>query len=167
MSAMQRFLREQHFDYRREAMLQKCFTTIYSKFKLYSYQHFFGQWKEREVSLTTVETFCMEIIYNLGTPTVNEFAKMANISSANAAYKINNLVKKGYLRKVQSEEDRRAFHLEVTDRYKDYCAINQDYLMEVMRRVKDKLSEEELKEFERYLTLMSDLMTEVQIKENE
>ena len=167
MSAMQRFLREQHFDYRREAMLQKCFTTIYSKFKLYSYQHFFGQWKEREVSLTTVETFCMEIIYNLGTPTVNEFAKMANISSANAAYKINNLVKKGYLRKVQSEEDRREFHLEVTDRYKDYCAINQDYLMEVMRRVKDKLSEEELKEFERYLTLMSDLMTEVQIKENE
>ncbi len=148
-------------------MLQKCFTTIYSKFKLYSYQHFFGQWKEREVSLTTVETFCMEIIYNLGTPTVNEFAKMANISSANAAYKINNLVKKGYLRKVQSEEDRREFHLEVTDRYKDYCAINQDYLMEVMRRVKDKLSEEELKEFERYLTLMSDLMTEVQIKENE
>ncbi len=167
MSAMQRFLREQHFDYRREAMLQKCFTTIYSKFKLYSYQHFFGQWKEREVSLTTVETFCMEIIYNLGTPTVNEFAKMANISSANAAYKINNLVKKGYLRKVQSEEDRREFHLEVTDRYKDYCAINQDYLMEVMRRVKDKLSEEELKEFERYLTLMSNLMTEVQIKENE
>ena len=148
-------------------MLQKCFTTIYSKFKLYSYQHFFGQWKECEVSLTTVETFCMEIIYNLGTPTVNEFAKMANISSANAAYKINNLVKKGYLRKVQSEEDRREFHLEVTDRYKDYCAINQDYLMEVMRRVKDKLSEEELKEFERYLTLMSDLMTEVQIKENE
>ena len=148
-------------------MLQKCFTTIYSKFKLYSYQHFFGQWKEREVSLTTVETFCMEIIYNLGTPTVNEFAKMANISSANAAYKINNLVKKGYLRKVQSEEDRREFHLEVTDRYKDYCAINQDYLMEVMRRVKDKLSEEELKEFERYLTLMSDLMTEVQIKGNE
>ncbi|MCR5778000.1 MAG: MarR family transcriptional regulator [Lachnospiraceae bacterium] len=148
-------------------MLQKCFTTIYSKFKLYSYQHFFGQWKEREVSLTTVETFCMEIIYNLGTPTVNEFAKMANISSANAAYKINNLVKKGYLRKVQSEEDRREFHLEVTDRYKDYCAINQDYLMEVMRRVKDKLSEEELKEFERYLTLMSNLMTEVQIKENE
>ena len=148
-------------------MLQKCFTTIYSKFKLYSYQHFFGQWKEREVSLTTVETFCMEIIYNLGTPTVNEFAKMANISSANAAYKINNLVKKGYLRKVQSEEDRREFHLEVTDRYKDYCAINQDYLMEVMRRVKDKLSEEELKEFERYLTLMSDLMTEVQIDKTE
>ena len=144
-------------------MLQECFTTIYSKFKLYSYQHFFGQWKEKEMPLTTVESFCMEIIYNLGNPTVNEFAKMANISSANAAYKINNLVKKGYLRKIRSEEDRREFHLEVTDKYINYCAINQDYLMEVMSRVKMRLSEKELAEFERMLKIMSDLMTEINI----
>lgn len=36
--------------------------------------------------------------------------------SENAAYKINNLIKKGYLNKVRSENDRREDHLEVTEK---------------------------------------------------
>ena len=95
-------------------MLQDSFSKVYTKFKMHFYQKMFEKLQERETSLTTVETFCMEIIYALDKPTVAQFADMANISSPNAAYKINNLVKKGYLKKVQSEEDKREYHLEVT-----------------------------------------------------
>ena len=53
------------------------------------------------------------------------------------AYKINNLIKKGYLRKVQSEEDKREYYLEVTEKYMDYYNITYNYIGEVMERMED------------------------------
>ena len=73
-------------------------------FKLHFYKKVFERIGDRETSLTTVEAFCMEIIYALNHPTVNEFALVTNISSPNAAYKVNNLIKKGYLKKQYGSE---------------------------------------------------------------
>ena len=55
-------------------MLEKDFNEVYTKFKLHFYRAVFGRFKRREATLTTVETFCMEIILALGEPTVNEFS---------------------------------------------------------------------------------------------
>lgn len=145
-------------------MLQDAFVKVYTKFKLHFYKKFFERVQERETSLTTVETFCMEIIYSINNPTVNEFARVANISSPNAAYKINNLIKKGYLRKVQSEVDKREFHLEVTEKYMDYYNITYSYIGKVMERVQNRLEPEELKVLEKVLNVMSDeLMPEIEL----
>jgi DNA-binding MarR family transcriptional regulator len=145
-------------------MLQDAFVKVYTKFKLHFYTKFFERIQERETSLTTVETFCMEIIYSINNPTVNEFARVANISSPNAAYKINNLIKKGYLRKVQSEVDKREFHLEVTEKYLDYYNITYSYIGKVMNRLEERLSPEELKTLEKVLNVMSDeLMPEIEL----
>ena len=81
-------------------MLEKDFNEVYTKFKLHFYRAVFGRFKRREATLTTVETFCMEIILALGEPTVNEFSNFVGISPPNAAYKINSLVQKGYVRKA-------------------------------------------------------------------
>ena len=45
----------------------------------------------------------METIQALGSPTINEFASFMRISPPNAAYKINSLIRKGYIQKIQSE----------------------------------------------------------------
>lgn len=146
-----------------KVMLQEQFYKVYTKFKLHFYQNVFEKWQDREASLTTVETFCMEIIYYLGKPTINEFAKMVNISSPNAAYKVNNLIKKGYIKKVQSQEDKREYHLEVTEKYKNYYNISYDYVNVVMERIKERFSEDELKTLEKILSVMSDeLMSEIE-----
>ena len=55
-------------------MLHQAFNEVYTKFKLHFYQEIFRRFQDREASLTTVETFCMESIMALGRPTVNEFA---------------------------------------------------------------------------------------------
>lgn len=145
-------------------MLQNAFVKVYTKFKLHFYTKFFERIQERETSLTTVETFCMEIIYSINNPTVNEFARVANISSPNAAYKINNLIKKGYLRKVQSEVDKREFHLEVTEKYLDYYNITYSYIGKVMNRLEERLTPEELQTLEKVLNVMSDeLMPEIEL----
>lgn len=145
-------------------MLRDAFSRVYSKFKLHFYQKVFEKIQDRETSLTTVETFCMEIIYAAKGPTVNEFAKIANLSSPNAAYKVNHLMKKGYLQKVQSTEDKREYHLYVTQKYLDYYNISYQYLDEVLGRLEGRFTAEELKVVERVLKVMDEeLMPEIPI----
>lgn len=146
-------------------MLQQVFGSVYTKFKLHFYMKVFEKWHDREASLTTVETFCMEIIYALDNPTVATFAAVANISSPNAAYKINNLVKKGYLEKVQSKEDKREYRLQVTEKYMSYYNISYNYINVVMKRIEERFSEDEIKMLEKVLTIMDEeLMPEIDWK---
>lgn len=146
----------------------KAFSNVYMKFKLHFYQKVFERLQDRETSLTTVETFCMEIIYALNNPTVAEFAKLANISSPNAAYKINNLVKKGYLKKVRSEKDRREYHLEVTQKYLDYYNISYNYMDTVMERIEKRFNPDEMEMMIRILKVMAEeLMPEIQLPDDE
>ena len=146
-------------------MLQDSFNNSYTKFKLHFYRKVFERWQDKEASLTTVETFCMEIIYAMKNPTVNEFADMTNISSPNAAYKVNSLIKKGYLRKVQSKDDKREYHLEVTEKYLNYYNISYQYMETVMKRIEERFSAKELAVMEKILTVMNDeLMPEIKLK---
>ena len=145
-------------------MLRDAFFNVYTKFKLHFYKEIFQRFQNREASLSTVETFSMETIMALGKPTVNEFASFMCISSPNAAYKVNSLIKKGYIRKVQSEDDRREYHLEVTQKYIDYYNISVRYMVEVMDRIADRFTPEECAKLEEMLNIVShELMPEVEI----
>lgn len=144
-------------------MLERAFGKVYDKFKFHFYQSIFEKVGNRELSLTTIETFCIEIIYAMDHPTVGEFASFIRISSPNAAYKINSLVKKGYLRKVQSENDKREYRLEVTEKYLDYYNLSTSYMTVVMDRVKEHFGKEELKMLEHILEVTAEeLMPEVE-----
>ena len=143
-------------------MLEKSFDRIYSKFKLHFYQAVFSQFQTREASLTAVETFCMEIIRALGEPTVNEFASFVNISSSNAAYKINSLIRKGFLEKIQSFQDRREYHLRPTQKFCDYYNLNSVYVQQVMDRVRERFTPEEVAQIDHVLDIVGqELMPEV------
>lgn len=145
-------------------MLNNAFFNVYTKFKLHFYKEIFQRFQTREASLTTVETFCMETILALGTPTINEFASFMYISPPNAAYKINSLVKKGYIRKVQSEVDRREYHLEVTQKYIEYYNISSSYMLEVMDRISQRFSEEDCQKLAEMLSIINkELMPEINI----
>ncbi len=147
--------------------LQKAFRKVYTNFKLQFYKKIFERFEDREASLTTVETFCMEIIYALGNPTVAQFAEMANLSSPNAAYKINNLVKKKYLKKVQSETDKREYHLEVTEKYMNYYNISEHYLNKVVKRIQERFTTDEIATLTKILRIMDEeLMPEAHLAEN-
>lgn len=146
-------------------VLEESFDRIYTKFKLHFYQAVFSKFQTREASLTAVETFCMEIIRALDEPTVNEFASFANISSPNAAYKVNSLIRKGYVEKVQSPSDRREYHLRPTQKFHDYYNLSSSYVQEVMNRVRERFTPEEVAQMDRVLRIVGqELMPEVPIK---
>ena len=145
-------------------MLEENFETVYTKFKLHFYQEIFERFQNREASLTTVETFAMETIQALGCPTVNEFASFMRISPPNAAYKINSLIRKGYVRKIQSEHDKREYHLQVTQKYKDYYNISNAYVRLVVQRMRQRFSPEDCARLEEMLRVISgELIPEVEL----
>ena len=147
-------------------MLDRTFSEVYTKFKLHFYRAVFGRFQKREASLTTVETFCMEIIMALGKPTINEFSNFVQISPPNAAYKVNSLIQKGYVRKEQSEDDKREYHLVVTQKYIDYYNISYSYLGTVMDRIKERFPEEDVEKLEEMLEIIShELMPEIELPE--
>ena len=149
------------------AMLDQAFQQVYTKFKLHFYQQVFSKFENREATLTTVESFCMEVIMALGHPTIAEFSNMMHLSTPNAAYKINNLVKKGYVEKVQSRTDKREYHLYPTRKYIEYYSISYAYLQKVVDRAKQRFAPEELQKLEEMLRVVSsELMPEIQLPDS-
>lgn len=145
-------------------MLEQTLSEVYTKFKIHFYQEMFKKLNSRETSLTTVELFCVEIIYALKNPTVAEFANFINVSSPNAAYKVNSLIQKGYIEKVQSETDRREYHLHVTEKYYNYFNLSQKYVSTVVERAQEYFSAEQVEILDGILRDMSlELMREVAI----
>lgn len=137
-------------------MLEKNFAEVYDKFKLQFYRRVFELMRDRDDSLSAMEAFSLEVIYMLGNPTVSQFADFLNISQSNATYKVNNLIKKGYLDRQNSTVDRREYHLILTDKYYTYMNIYANYEMTVMRRVKEHFPEEDIACFDRILQVMSE-----------
>ena len=138
------------------SMHEKNFSEVYDKFKLQFYRRVFELVRERDGSLSAMEAFSLEVINMLGEPTVSQFADFLNISQSNATYKVNNLIKKGYLVRQNSTVDRREYHLVLSEKYYTYMEIYANYELTVMRRLMARFPEEDVACFDRILRTMSD-----------
>jgi len=142
--------------------LERSFLDVYTRFKLQFYRKIFRRFEDREASLTAVETFCVEVIHALGHPTVSDFARFVDISPANAAYKIQSLMRKGYVAKERSDDDKREYHLHVTEQFHEYNRFNTSYVNTVVERIGHRFSAQEIATFKHVLDVISnELMPEV------
>ena len=142
-------------------MLEKNFIEVYDKFKLQFYRKIFEKVRERDGSLSAMEGFSLEIIRALDEPTVGQFADFLNISQSNATYKVNNLIKKGYLVRQNSTTDRREYHLVLSEKYYSYAELLTDYERTVVQRMKERFTEEDIEKFVELLSIISnELMPE-------
>lgn len=147
-------------------MLESSFMNIYTKFKLKYYQRIFSRFEAREASLTAVETFCVEVIHALGSPTISEFAKFVNISLPNATHKVQSLIKKNYVVKAQSQQDKRESNLKVTDRFFQFYNVSNEYMATVMDRIRGRFSADEIAVLEKVLDVIDhELMPEIALPE--
>lgn len=114
--------------------------------------------EEEDSPLTVSESFCLEVINGLKKPTVRDVANFMKISQPNAAYKISNLEKKGYITKQQSKEDKRVYYLNVTKRYDKFSNKKNKHLIEVLDDLEKKLSQDDLKKAEEVLRHLYNLL---------
>ncbi|WP_161487922.1 MarR family winged helix-turn-helix transcriptional regulator [Paenibacillus glacialis] len=105
--------------------------------------------------ISTVEMSCLEVVYFLKNPTYSELAEFLNISQPNATYRINKLIKKGYLAKVNDKKDRRIFYLQVTDKFMDYYCLNDNYLNNVIAELEKRCTANDIQQFEKMLNIIT------------
>ena len=139
-------------------MMESSFIEVYDKFKLEFFRRIFELVREREGSLSAMEAFSIEVIHALHEPTVGQFAEFLNISQSNATYKVNNLIKKGYLIRQNSETERREYHLILSDKYYGYTDIMRSYVDTVVGRIRKSFTPEEAKQFGDMLDRISNEM---------
>ena len=142
-------------------MLEKSFLDVYSKFKLQFYRKVFELVRERDGSLSAMEAFSLEVIQILGEPTVSQFADFLNISQSNATYKVNNLIRKGYLERENSQVDRREYHLILSEKYYTYLRLFTNYEHTVVQRMQERFSPEDAAKLDEMFQIISaELMPE-------
>ncbi len=142
-------------------MLEKNFIEVYDKFKVQFFRKVFEKVRERDGSLSAMEALSLDIIRALDEPTVGQFADFLNISQSNATYKVNNLIKKGYLVRQNSTTDRREYHLVLSEKFYRYAELLTAYELTVVGRMKERFSEEDVEKLNEMLTVISnELMPE-------
>ena len=145
-------------------MMKDNFARVYNKFKLQFYRSVFDLVRERDGSLSAMEAFSLEVIGILGEPTVGQFAEFLSISQSNATYKVNSLIKKGYIERFNSTTDRREYHLTLTDKYFQYSNLMNNYQQEVAERIEKRFSPEDVERFNEMLRIISEeLMPEIKV----
>lgn len=135
--------------------LSDGFRKVYERLKLEFYREVFCAGHDRDAGLSAVEAFSLEVIDQLGKPTVGQFAEFLNISRSNATYKVSSLIRLGYLRKERSGPDRREYYLVLTDKYYANAALLDDYVKALVERIRARFTRREIDEFARMLSVIS------------
>ena len=88
--------------------------------------------------LTIAESIALHVVFQLKSPTIIELAKALKISQSNATYLIQKLIGRGYLKRIRSEEDRREYHLEVTEKFDQTLNTSRALLKESLKEQLNK-----------------------------
>ncbi|MCL2577674.1 MAG: MarR family transcriptional regulator [Defluviitaleaceae bacterium] len=139
-------------------MLEKNFETLYLMFRSNYFKRLLEKIGTNEGSLSATESYCVEIIYLLGKPKISEFAQYLNLSIPNTNYKINSLVKKGYVVREQSTTDLREQYLCVTDKFLSYYGLNDKIIALLMQRIRDEFSPQNVEKLDEMIQQIITIM---------
>ena len=110
--------------------------------------------------LTISQLQYIDAIGFLGKPAVSDVASQLNITKASVTTAINKLIELGYVVKTQSEDDKRVFHVTLTETGQKLVNVKHQALKAYMEFIDAALSEEEAGQFEAILTKLVKLFKE-------
>ena len=102
--------------------------------------------------LTVNQFHYIDAIHELGKPTFTELAKRLRITKASVTAGINKLTELGFTRKIQSETDKRTYHIQLTGQGLKLIQAKYQALKEYGKFIERALSAEEAEEFRKILT---------------
>ncbi len=95
--------------------------------------------------LSYLDTLYLSIIeYYPNKYTSSHIADLLQVSRPAVTQKINELVKKDYIIRTQSESDKRIFYLSINENNKNYCDYNKEKDEKLLSLLEDKYSKEQL-----------------------
>lgn len=81
----------------------------------------------------------------LGTPTLSELADELSISKPSVTVMVNKLMKEDLVEKFQSDNDKRVFHVKLSDKGLMMTVLERQAFMRVTQMMMDKLDEKDQK----------------------
>jgi len=98
--------------------------------------------------LTIHQLQYIDAINQLGEPSITEIAEQLKITKASVTTGVNKLLHMGYITKTQSSEDRRVYHVSLTDAGMQLVQAKYRAMREYGEFIRSALSEDEARQFE-------------------
>jgi len=110
--------------------------------------------------LTVHQLQYIDVIHQLGEPTITGLAERLQITKASVTNGVNKLIALGFVAKTQSQEDRRVFHVRLTAAGERLVRAKYQALKEYGRFLRTALNEEEAQQFESILAKLVKLYSQ-------
>ncbi len=88
----------------------------------------------------------MDTIARLGHPSFGELAEALGVTRPSVTALVGKLIRNGYVQKVQDGEDRRSFHILLTQKGQQFTQIHQKMHQRVVQALTDRLEETEIEQ---------------------
>lgn len=111
-----------------------------------------GQYK----NMTTNDMHVIEAIGINGTKNMSAVAKALNVTTGTLTIAINSLVKKGYVKRVRSEEDRRVVLVSLTPKGRKAFYHHKKFHDDMIEQIVSQLEEPEKEVLEKTLTTLAE-----------
>ncbi len=111
-----------------------------------------GQYK----NMTSNDMHVIEAIGLGNAKNMTAVAKVLNVTTGTLTISVNSLVKKGYVERIRSEEDRRVVLVSLTQRGRKAYAHHQKFHKEMIDSIVEGLSEEEKEVLQKSLLKLTD-----------
>jgi DNA-binding MarR family transcriptional regulator len=117
-------------------------------------------------TLTINQFHYIDAIARLGEPTITAIAEELKITKASVTGAVNKLIGLGFVQKTRSSDDRRVFHVRLTQSAQELVEARFQALHEYGLFVQSALSEEEARQFEAAIVKITQLFKEKESKSN-
>ncbi len=122
--------------------LQNVFADL---LKNYRYNYRSSMIDELEWSDLTFKQFVyLDTILKMNEPTYSDIAKKFNITKPSVTIMVNKLISLGYLKRIQSEDDRRVYHVLAGSKGSNMLAIENNAITGLTQQITSCLTETEL-----------------------
>ena len=98
-----------------------------------------------EEGFTARQIAYIDMINELGNPNLGEIAKALNLSKPSVTAIVDKLENKGYIEKFQSDEDRRSFHVHLSNKGKELVKMHSETHNQIADMIQASLDSKDLK----------------------
>lgn len=102
--------------------------------------------QEGFAELSMRQVLYIDTIAHMECPSFGELAEALGISRPSVTVLVGKLIRKGYLQKVQDGEDRRSFHIHLTEKGRQFTRLHKNVHERMVKVMIERLSETEVEQ---------------------
>ncbi len=110
--------------------------------------------------VSTAQYYVLDILYKQGSKTTKELAEMRGISQSGISKLTKRLLEKKYIIQERQANDRRSYKIVLTKEGQAFLNRVEDFGNEIMNRIEEALTEEEVRAFSLMCKRITNLYTE-------